>query len=104
MTDVRRIIRSLVAGEVSGVGTQLDIQYFYHLELDEEVGIYVEVWHWQGTLAAGMLVGNHILPVENTELEVLLQLRCNQIDGVAALHWCHCHACAQTIFCNRILL
>jgi hypothetical protein len=104
LTDVRRIIRSLVACKVSGVCTQLDIQYLYHLEFDEEVGIYVEVWHWQGTLAAGMLVGNHVLPVENTELEVLLQLRCNQIDGIAALHWCHYYACAQTIFSNRILL
>ena len=104
LTDVRRIIRSLVAGEVSGISTQLDIQYLYHLEFDEEVSIYVEVWHWQGTLAAGMLVGNHVLPVEDAKLEILLQLCREQINGFTALHRSHRYACSQSVFRDVILL
>ena len=104
LSYIRRIVGCLVACEVSGICTQLDVEHLHHLELDEQVGVYIEVWHRQGALAAGMLVGNHVLPVEDAKLEVLLQLCCEQVDGIAALHRSHRYTRSQSVFCDVILL
>lgn len=74
LSEVRRIVRCCVTGEVTSVRSQVNVEYLSHLELDVEIGVDVQVRHWYHLLLAGVLVGDDVLPSEDSKLEILHQL------------------------------
>ena len=85
LADGRAVVGSVVFAEPRGVGTEFDTEHLGHLELQVEVREDVPRRQRQHILIARVLIGDHVLPVQRTETEVLVQLGGEYADVAAVL-------------------
>ena len=80
LQQLRTIVGSGILGEEAHVAAQIDGEHPGYLEVQVEVAVDVQVGDGQHVLLAALLVGDHRLPVQRTEREVLAELECEQAD------------------------
>ena len=80
LVELRAEVGRIVLGEPGGVGSQFDTQHAGNLELQVEVGEEVERRQGQHVLVARVLIGHHVLPVQRSQTEVLVQLCREDVD------------------------
>ena len=97
LVELRTEVGSVVLGEEADVAAYLEGQLTDHHELQVEVAEEVEGGQRQHLLVAGVLVGDHVLPVEDAQAEVLLELGGEHVDAAALLHDAGCDTLAQGI-------
>ena len=85
LSDVGQIVGSFVLGEVGNVGTQLRAQHTGNLELQIEIAEEVQLRQIQHVQVAGVLIGHHVLPVQDAPAQILHQLSRQHVDASALL-------------------
>ena len=85
LSQLWQIVRGFILGEERHTATQLHTQHTGYLELQIEVGEEIEGWQGQHIFVAGVLVCQHILPIDDTQAEMLHQLGCQHIDVATLL-------------------
>ena len=79
------VVGGCILREVAGIGSEVAAQNVGNLEAHEEIGVNIQVGDGQHVGFRGLLIGEHRLPVERPEGELLRQRGCEQADGVGTL-------------------